>query len=254
MPSRTLPERFPTGPISLALASALLVAGLSACSDDPVSTGPSSGASSSAGGAGVTGSGPGSTDPATGTVVPSRTPVPASQTGVDTPRHRPTPTPADPGIQAVLDAFDAMDSHGPYRITMTTGAARAFLDVVPPGSAHYYVTPGTTVGEEIEIDGAVWIRGADGRWTPTDGMTQTAPRLTVTDIAQVTRSGQGTAGGRTYRTYSLTGTWHDEALRATAEVWTDKPQLRRLQLTTAVGATDYTFDYAARPTITPPAP
>lgn len=247
MPSRTLPERFPSGSISLVLATALLMAGLSACSDDPLGTG-----ASSAGGGGVVSSGPGSTDPATGTVVPSRTPASASETGAETPRHRPTPTPGDVGIRSLLDAFDAMDSHGPYRITLTTGGARAFLDVVPPGSAHYYVTPGTTVGEEIEIDGAVWIRGADGRWTPTDGMTQTAPRLTVTDLAQVTQSGQGAAGGRTYRTYALTGTWHDEALKGVAEVWADKPQLRRLQLTTAAGTTDYTFDYTARPTITPP--
>ncbi len=253
MPSRPLPEKFPSGSISLVLASALLMAGLSACSEDPVNSGASP---SSAGGATVVGGGPGSTAPATGTVVPSRTPASASESGngAGTPRHRPTPTPGDEGIRSMLDAFDAMDSHGPYRITTVAGGARAFLDVVPPASAHYYVTPGTTVGEEIEIDGAVWIRGADGRWTPTDGMTQTAPRLTVTDLAQARQSGQGAVGGRAYRTYALTGTWHDEALQGTAEVWADKPQLRRLRLTTAAGSTEYTFDYSARPTINPPTP
>jgi len=232
--------------ISLTIAAAVAVAVLTACSGTSPAgaTSPGSGASGASGASGGTGSGAGASATGPG----------SASTTQPAPRQSPLATPSEEGVRAVLGAFEAIDAHGPYRITMTTGGERAFLDVVPPGSAHYYVRAGATVGEEIEVDGAVWVRGADGRWTPTDGMTQTAPRLTVADIAHASQTGQSTAGGRTYRTYRLTGSWHDEPLAATAEVWADRLQLRQVRLATSAGTTDYAFDYTARPIITAPTP
>jgi hypothetical protein len=163
-------------------------------------------------------------------------------------------TPGDPATRAVLTAIDSMNSHGAYRITLDTDGAKAFLEVLPPSRSHYYVTKGSTVGEEISVDGAVWTRGPDGRWHSTDEVTHHGPLLTVADVTTVNEEPAGSGGSAGYRTFRVDGKDATGTYRATVTVRTADGRLRDVRTTGSDQVTTtYTFDYPPTLTITPPA-
>lgn len=165
----------------------------------------------------------------------------------------PPPTPSARDVRAVLTAIDRMDGHGPYRVTVRVAGKTSYLEMDPPSRRHYYVTKNRTVGEEISVDGAVWVRGPDGKWKPTDGMTHVPPSLTVADVERAKELAGGQENGKPFRAFDVTRTSASGSGRTLVTIWTDSGSIRSLSVTGADGVkTDYSYQYTTV-TITPPA-
>ena len=241
------PARRLGGVLMLAAVAVGPVAGCSAGRSGPPTSGASTSTSSATGIGTATAAGSG---PATGTGSGPATGASLS------PTLSPPATPGDPAIRAVLSAVDGMNSHGPYRITLTADGTTAFLDVVPPGSVRYHAAQGDTVGDEIAVDGSAWSRGPDGRWHPADDVTHHGPQLTVTDVTAVTEDAPGHDGTGAYRTFRVDGHDASGAYRAQVTLWTADGRLRDVRMTGADQlTTTYAFTYPSTLKITaPPSP